>query len=95
MKAHEIKPMSADQIKQALSKKGYSLSVMAEAIGVSLTAVSGVISRQTQSLRIAEAIAKVLGKPVGEVFSDCPHYVSPRKHRRQDQVQAVQQLLAS
>ncbi|WKD23695.1 hypothetical protein NDQ71_00920 [Pseudoalteromonas sp. KG3] len=46
--------MKAQEIKQAIKLKGYSLSMLADALGVNLATVSGVVCGHTQSRRVAD-----------------------------------------
>ncbi|WP_105198980.1 helix-turn-helix domain-containing protein [Pseudoalteromonas sp. T1lg10] len=87
--------MNATEIKQALIKKGYSLSIVASVLGVSLAHVSSVVNRHTTSNRIAAAIAKVIEKDVNEVFPDVDAYKNRGQARidREQKCQELQQLL--
>jgi lambda repressor-like predicted transcriptional regulator len=66
--------MDPFEIKQGLAKKGCSIAIIARALDLSNTTVSTTIHRKGQSKRAAIAIAKVLGKPVENVFPDVPAY---------------------
>lgn len=66
--------MDKDAIKQALHAKGVSFSMIAEALGIGPNAVSAIASRRGQSKRVADAIAKVLERPVEEIFPDIESY---------------------
>ncbi len=86
--------MKPEQIKQALEEKGYSLSIVATALGLNLSHVSSVIYQHTTSYKVAAAIAKIIGKPVDVIFPDVPAYIK-NKDCRAKKVQALRELLAS
>ncbi|WP_419149687.1 helix-turn-helix domain-containing protein [Pseudoalteromonas 'SMAR'] len=90
--------MKPSEIKQAIANKGYSLSMVADALEVNLATVSGVVCGHTQSRRVASAICKIINKPIEVVFPNTSSYHSPRVLRGEDRKQGVaqlQQLLAS
>lgn len=70
--------MDKDAIKQALHAKGFSFTMIAEALGVGPNAVSAIASRRGQSKRVADAIAKALEMPVEEIFPDIDSYKRDR-----------------
>ncbi|ATG58211.1 MAG: lambda repressor-like predicted transcriptional regulator [Pseudoalteromonas tetraodonis] len=86
--------MKPEQIKQALDKKGYSLSILAAALGLNLSHVSSVVYQHTTSYKVAAAIAKIIDEPVEVIFPDVPAYVK-NKDTRSQKVQALRELLAS
>jgi Ner family transcriptional regulator len=69
--------MNATEIKAAIRQKGFSSALIAETLKTSPNAVSGVINRHTTSKRIAAAIAKIIDKPVTEIFPDVITYTDP------------------
>ncbi|WP_440053350.1 helix-turn-helix domain-containing protein [Pseudoalteromonas sp. T1lg65] len=91
--------MKPSEIKQAIASKGYSLSMVAEALSISLATVSGVVCGHTQSRRVANALSKIIDKPVCEIFPDVQAYQSLSVPRgainRERGVAQLQQLLAS
>ena len=90
--------MKSQEIKQAIKAKGYTLSMLADALDVNLATVSGVVCGHTQSRRIAEAIAKLIEKPIYVVFPDVDSYAQPKLLKgalRQQGVDELKQLLAS
>lgn len=90
--------MKAQEIKQAIKLKGYSLSMLADALDVNLATVSGVVCGHTQSRRVANAISKLLDKPVEEIFPNVESYSRPKFLKgalRQQGVEELKQLLAS
>ncbi|WP_027670067.1 helix-turn-helix domain-containing protein [Rheinheimera baltica] len=90
--------MEATAIKQALYDKGYSFAMIGEALDVNANVVSGVCYRRTTSKGVATAIAKVLEKPVTEVFPDVDSYRKgrlPKGNARTAKQAELQQLLAS
>jgi Ner family transcriptional regulator len=76
--------LTAAEIRAALSKDEIALSDLAEALNCSKTHISNVICRHTSSKKIAEAICKLLNKPMSEVFGDVEHYftISNAQQRR-------------
>ncbi len=60
--------MHPELIKAEMRVKGVSPTALAEQLGVSSTTMSQVIHGRSSSQRVAEAIARVLGKPVSAVF---------------------------
>lgn len=90
--------MEADTIKQELYAKGYSFAMIGEALSVGANVVSGVCHRRTTSQSVASAIAKVLGKPVTEVFPDVESYNKvrlPKGTARAKKQAELMHLLAS
>ncbi|WP_010603991.1 transcriptional regulator [Pseudoalteromonas maricaloris] len=90
--------MKPSEIKDAIADKGFTLSMVADALGVNLATVSGVVCGHTQSRRIAEAICKIIEQPLNVVFPEAKAYSNPRVLRGEDRKQGVaqlQQLLAS
>ncbi|ASD67697.1 MULTISPECIES: helix-turn-helix domain-containing protein [Pseudoalteromonas] len=87
--------MKSSEIKQAIANEGYSLSMVADALGVSLATVSGVVCGHTKSQKVANAIAKIIGKETCDVFPNVT--VSPPRGliNREQGVNQLQQLLAS
>lgn len=69
--------MKAEAIKQALHAKGFTFSMIANELGMTPNMISGVCYRRTTSKNAANAIAKILGKPVTEVFPDIASYRKP------------------
>lgn len=67
--------MEAQEIYEILNGKNVSARMIADALGVANTSVSDVIRNGKGSRRIAEAISKVIGKDLVDVF---PHY-TPKK----------------
>jgi lambda repressor-like predicted transcriptional regulator len=91
--------MKPYEIKAEIHNKGFSCAMLARTLGTSPNAISGVINRHTTSTRIATAIAKVVGKPVTEVFPDVGTYdgstKSMMKQQRVERAEELRQLLAS
>ncbi|WP_278404875.1 helix-turn-helix domain-containing protein [Pseudoalteromonas ruthenica] len=90
--------MKPEEIKLAIRQKGYTLSMLADALEVNLATVSGVVCGHTQSRRTALAIAKLIDKPIEDIFPKVPSYTQP-KHlkgaQRKTGVEQLRQLLAS
>ncbi len=90
--------MKPEEIKEALHRKGYSISLIAEALDVGIATVSGTVAGHTQSRNVAEAIAKLLDKPLIEVFPNQESYHRPPRligEARVAKLAEVKQLLAS
>ena len=84
--------MNPEKIKQAIEDKGFSLSLIAESLGIGSPTVSAIIHRNSTSLRTANAIAKVIGREVTEVFPDVPQYLRPPKMSKKARQLKLQQL---
>ncbi|ULJ61027.1 helix-turn-helix domain-containing protein [Wielerella bovis] len=70
--------MEAHEIYEKLREKQVSARMIAQVLGVTNQSVSDVIRNGRGSKRIAEAIAKVLDKPLETVF---PHYAPKQSHQ--------------
>ncbi|MEJ1496353.1 MAG: helix-turn-helix domain-containing protein [Candidatus Sedimenticola sp. (ex Thyasira tokunagai)] len=66
--------MNGQQILTALKSDGLSFTDIGRAIGVSRGHVRGVAHRTHDSIRVAQALALAIGKPVDKVFPDKPTY---------------------
>lgn len=66
--------MDKNQIKTELGKRGYDLSMIAEAIHKSPSLVSKVIARQARSRTVALAVSSALEESIEAVFPDVPEY---------------------
>lgn len=71
--------MDQEEIYQALKSKGLNTSILAEALDVSIQAVSSAIKKGKGSQRIANAISIAIDKPLEQVF---PYYA--RKQEKQE-----------
>jgi transcriptional regulator with XRE-family HTH domain len=80
--------MEPDEIYKNLKEKGLSARLIADALNVTNQSVSEVIRHGRGSKRIAEAIAKLIGKPLITVF---PYYTP--KAERKDKVISLRKLL--
>ncbi|MCF2910776.1 helix-turn-helix domain-containing protein [Pseudoalteromonas sp. DL2-H2.2] len=93
--------MNADQRKQAIQKKGYTLKQVADALGKSLSTVSNVIHGRHVSSPIAKSLAAIVDQPVEVFFSDCESYLNPtspsvvRGSAREAKVAELRQLIAA
>lgn len=84
--------MDSKSIREALHSLGFNQSMLAEAIGCSPSLINKVINRKAVSLRIAEAISKVIGQPRIKVFPE----LGDRKvitETRQAQVSRLKEIL--
>lgn len=68
--------LTPGEIRVALSKDEIALVDLAEVFNCSKSHISNVISRNTSSKKIAEAICKLIKKPLSEVFGDVELYFS-------------------
>lgn len=94
--------MNAEEIKAALQAQGITYAAIAEASDLTVSYISSIITRRTTSKRVSNIIAKVLQKPVEEVF---PELFEPTKghatrrqlaeQKHQLAVDIVRQALAS
>ncbi|PAY00159.1 DNA-binding protein [Pseudoalteromonas sp. HM-SA03] len=84
--------MKSTEIKEAIAHEGYTLSMVADALGVNLATVSGVVCGHTQSRRIAAAICKIIKKPLNVVFPKTDFYETPPVLKGEDRKQTVEQL---
>ncbi|WP_194757301.1 hypothetical protein [Aliidiomarina indica] len=66
--------MDKNQLKKELAHLGYDFSMLAQALGRSPSLISKVAGRQAKSRLVAEAFAKLLDRPVAEIFPDVPEY---------------------
>lgn len=60
--------MHPEDIKAAIRKRGETQAGIARRLGVSKTAVGYVIEGRTRSLRVAETIADITGRPLVELW---------------------------
>lgn len=89
--------MLPNEINTKLAAKGYTATLIAEALSVKPASVSAVINEVSDSKRIAKAVATVLDLPIEEVFPNKPQYHDgySRKAIRQQKVISLRQQLAS
>lgn len=88
--------MDRNQIQKELNALGYNLSIVAEAIEKSPSLVSKVIARKAKSRFVAEALCKILQKPIEEVFPDIPEYGLPTpvsSSDKENRIKEIQKLL--
>lgn len=83
--------MTPDQIKSLIKNKGASLRDIAEVAEVSASTVSRVISGDTKSRRLANAIALFLGKRLDDLWPS----VYPDAYSRRSSAQVRQELMAA
>lgn len=95
MKPTQVKAMTSEEIKQAIADEGYTLSMVADALGVNLGTVSGLLGGHNKSHRIAKAICTIIKKPMNEVFPDVIKSRRVVGEERVAKVNELRQLLAS
>lgn len=88
--------MNGDEIRQALHAKGFTLKMIADELGVHSNLIRAVIHRRGTSKSAADAVSKLLGKPVTAIFPDVASYAGtglpkPNEAKREE----LRQLLAS
>lgn len=66
--------MDKKQIKKELAKRGFDYSMLADALNKSPSLISKIVGRKAKSRPVANAIAKVLGMDIKEVFPDVEEY---------------------
>jgi len=86
--------MNKLQIKYTLEHNGISMRAIAKELGVSVQAVSLVVSKKLFSLRIANAIANAMRVPVEIVFPEhyLPHLEKERKSQAIDPKEACYEV---
>jgi lambda repressor-like predicted transcriptional regulator len=72
--------MHHEDIKAAMRKKGVRSSDLARHLGVSAMAVSDTLRGRTKSRRIADAVSKIVGRPIHEIWPGL--YNSPSAQER-------------
>jgi Ner family transcriptional regulator len=86
--------MDYETIKTQLRNKGYSMSMIAEALGCTPVNVHQVCKGQNNSYRVAKAVAAVLELAVNDVFPTSYRDIQNFPTSRQQRVEALQQRLA-
>ncbi len=84
--------MKPEQIKQEIAVKGFSISLIAESLGVGVATVSAVVNGHSTSLRTASFIAKVIGLEIIKVFPAVPQYTRQPKMSKKNRQLKLQQL---
>ena len=89
--------MDYETIKTELRNKGYSMSMIATALGCTPVNVHQVCQGANKSYRVAKAVSVVLEKPIEEIFPDTVSYhdVHSFANSRQERIDALVQRLAS
>lgn len=70
--------MHPEDIKAAMRKNGVKPADLARHLGVSQMSVSNTLHGTTKSRRIANAIARIVGRPVGEIWPGRYSTASPQ-----------------
>ena len=83
--------MHPADIQCALKKKGVCMADIATALEVSSVSVSNVVAGKTKSRKIASAIAKVIDKPIDDIWPG----VYTDVYRRKRRAHALMALLAA
>jgi len=89
--------MNYETIKTELRKKGYSMSMIADALGCTPVNVHQVCKGSNNSYRVANAVALALECEIKDVFPEVTSYVDVQHFStsRQQRIEALQQRLAS
>jgi hypothetical protein len=89
--------MDYETIKTQLRKKGYSMSMIADALDCTPVNVHQVCKGSNNSYRVANAVATVLDKEIKDVFPDVESYQQAEAFSttREQRIEALQQRLAS
>lgn len=72
--------MHPEDIKAAMRKNGVKPADLARHLGVTPMSVSNTLRGRTKSLRIANAVAKIIGRPVSEIWPAA--YAGPSAQER-------------
>jgi Ner family transcriptional regulator len=86
--------MDYETIKTQLRNKGYSMTMIAEALGCTPVNVHQVCKGQNNSYRVAKAVAAVLELAVNDIFPTSYRDIQNFPTSRQQRVEALQQRLA-
>jgi lambda repressor-like predicted transcriptional regulator len=86
--------MNYETIKTELRKKGFSMSMIAEALGCSPVNVHQVCKGQNNSYRVAKAVAAVLELKVNDVFPTNYLDIQDFPTSREQRVEELKQRLA-
>lgn len=81
--------MHPAQIKAAIQMSGSTIAAIAEVLEVERSAVGHVIHGRTRSARIEEAIAKVVRRPMHEIW---PTWYAPDGRKKTRQTNQLEQL---
>lgn len=73
--------MTHDEIKSALLDKGYTLIAAANAMKRKRLSLYLVTTRKSKSFYVANAIAVLLDKDVGDIFPESPEYAEKKGHK--------------
>jgi len=74
--------MTPHEIKVEIYKRrpdGLTITSIAKGLGVHKQAVANIIERRQKSMRIAQAVAEAIGRPLEEVFPDLAESQDRRK----------------
>ncbi|MBQ4879653.1 helix-turn-helix domain-containing protein [Pseudoalteromonas luteoviolacea] len=87
------KVMSYEDIKKELKERNVLLSDIASAQKVSKAAIYNVAQGKAKSIRIAQVIASLLGKPISQVFGDL--YNQAENMTKEERVNSILSALDS
>jgi lambda repressor-like predicted transcriptional regulator len=62
--------MHPELIKAEMRMRGVTPAALADELGISRVSVSSVVSGQQKSRRVMEAVAKLIGKPVNQIWPE-------------------------
>ncbi|MCP4589039.1 MULTISPECIES: hypothetical protein [Pseudoalteromonas] len=89
------KAIPHEEIKQLLDQKDIKFADIAKAKKVSVSLVSMVSQRKSQSKPIAQAISHCLSHPLEEVFGDVEAYFTPNKRGPKDRSKRTSQIITA
>ena len=85
--------MKPEEIKAEIQARGFTYQMIGKELGVPSSTISAVVLRNSTSTRIADALSKILQKPISEIFPDVKTY--ERKAKRPAKQQELSKILAS
>lgn len=87
--------MDADKIIDSLSREGFTQTLIADVLECSPSLISKVIHRKATSVRIAQVIAKLIERPVLQVFPEYELLLQFRIDSDDDKKRRIRELLNS
>lgn len=86
--------MHPAQIKAAIQMRGYSLVALAEALKIDRSLIGKVISGRSRSAQVEEAIAKVIARPIHEIWPQWYRADGTKRSRLTDRAEQVRRASA-
>lgn len=85
--------MNAQEIMQQLNRNGFNQTAIANVLECSSSLISKVINRKATSVRIAEAISKLLELTILDVFPEYEILLCRKKHCKKDAEKLIRDIL--